>query len=40
LIKKAGGVVAGFLFLVELADLAGKDKLTATAPVFSLIKYD
>jgi adenine phosphoribosyltransferase len=40
LIRKAGGVVAGFLFLVELADLAGREKLAATAPVMSLVKYD
>lgn len=40
LIAKAGGVVAGFIFLVELEDLAGREKLGDAAPVFSLVKYD
>ena len=40
LIAKAGGEVAGFVFLVELADLAGRERLAPIAPVFSLVKYD
>ena len=39
LVQKAGGRVAGFVFVVELADLAGREKLEATAPVFSLVSY-
>lgn len=39
LVTAAGATVAGFLFLVELDFLAGRQKLTATAPVFSLVRY-
>ena len=39
LVAAAGAKVAGFLFLVELDFLDGKAKLTATAPVFSLVHY-
>ena len=38
LIEKAGGVVAGCAFLVELCFLKGRDKLS-TYPVFSVIEY-
>jgi adenine phosphoribosyltransferase len=37
LIEKAGGTVAGFAFLVELAFLKGRDKL-GTHEIFSLIR--
>ena len=39
LITAAGATVTGFLFLVELNFLAGRDKLVGTAPVFSLVHY-
>ncbi len=39
LVRKAGGVVAGFLFLVELEFLSGRPKLEAEAPVFSLVRF-
>ena len=38
LVEKAGGVVAGCAFLVELRFLNGRDKLKAY-PIFSLIEY-
>lgn len=38
LIRELGGEVAAYLFLVELEDLAGRDRLD-DAPVFSLVKY-
>ncbi|MCP4571264.1 MAG: adenine phosphoribosyltransferase [bacterium] len=39
LVKQAGGEVAAFLFMVELDDLKGREKLTSFAPVFSLVNY-
>lgn len=39
LVKQAGGEVCGFGFVIELADLAGRDKLPAGVPVESLIIY-
>lgn len=39
LVTEAGAVVAGFLFLVELDFLAGRNLLAPTAPVFSLVRY-
>jgi adenine phosphoribosyltransferase len=38
LIRRLGGEVAGYLFLVSLEDLGGA-VLLADAPVFSLVKY-
>jgi len=38
LIKKSGGIVAGYLFLIELTFLNGKDNLS-DAPTFSVLKY-
>lgn len=38
LVKKLGGVVAGFAFVAELSFLNGRDRL-AEAEVFSLVKY-
>jgi adenine phosphoribosyltransferase len=38
LVRKAGGVVAGCAFLIELTFLGGREKLKP-AEVFSLIKY-
>lgn len=38
LVRRLGGVVAGYLFLVSLEDLGGARHL-ADAPVFSLVKY-
>lgn len=39
LVTEAGAEVAGFLFLVELEFLQGREKLAATAPVYSLVNY-
>ena len=39
LVAAAGATVVGFLFLVELEFLAGREKLAAVAPVFSLVRY-
>ena len=39
LVRKAGGTVAGFLFLVELEFLAGRSRLEPAGPVFSLVKF-
>ena len=38
LVEKAGGVVSGFTFVVELEFLSGRDKLEGY-DVFSLIQY-
>jgi adenine phosphoribosyltransferase len=40
LVREAGAVVAGFLFLVELEFLPGRAALAPLGPVFSLVKYD
>jgi adenine phosphoribosyltransferase len=37
-VEKSGGIVAGVAFLIELAELQGRDKL-APRPIFSLITY-
>lgn len=39
LVTRAGATVAGFLFMVELEFLAGRDKLKDLGPVFSLVNY-
>ncbi|MFN5160878.1 MAG: adenine phosphoribosyltransferase [Cyanobacteriota bacterium] len=39
LVQQAGGVVCGFAFVVELADLQGRSRLPADVPVESLIVY-
>ena len=39
LVRKCGAEVAGYVFLVELNFLAGREKL-GDAPVFSLVRYD
>ena len=40
LIKKLGGVVCGFAFVIELAFLNGKEKLNEyTDNIVSLVKY-
>lgn len=39
LVTDAGGIVAGFLFMVELEFLAGRAKLEDLGPVFSLLNY-
>ena len=39
LVSDAGGIVAGFLFMVELDFLAGRAKLEGLGPVFSLVNY-
>ena len=39
LVREAGAVVAGFLFLVELEFLPGRAALAPLGPVFSLVKY-
>ena len=37
LVTRAGGIVAGFLFMVELEFLSGRAKLEDHGPVFSLV---
>ncbi len=39
LVVDAGGIVAGFLFMVELEFLGGRAKLEGLGPVFSLVNY-
>jgi len=39
LVTEAGGVVAGFLFMVELEFLEGRGRLESHGPVFSLVNY-
>ncbi|MEM9090779.1 MAG: adenine phosphoribosyltransferase [Cyanobacteria bacterium P01_F01_bin.53] len=39
LIEKAGAKIAGFGFVIELNDLAGRDKLPGNAPIISLVQY-
>lgn len=39
LVRKAGGIVAGYAFLIELSFLPGRSRLT-DAPVHSLIRYE
>jgi len=39
LVRKAGGTVAGYAFLIELSFLPGRSRLT-DAPVHSLIRYE
>lgn len=39
LVQESGAEVVGFLFLVELGFLAGREVLTPMAPVFSLVNY-
>ena len=39
LVRLAGGVVAGFGFVVELEFLSGRAALEPLGPVFSLVKY-
>jgi len=39
LVREAGAEVAGYLFLVELEFLAGREALGPDAPVFCLVKY-
>ncbi len=39
LIEKAGAVLAGFIFVIELSGLAGRDRLPSEVPVISLIQY-
>ena len=39
LIEKTGAVLAGFIFVIELSGLAGRDSLPSDVPVVSLIQY-
>ena len=39
LVQRAGGRLGGFAFVVELADLEGRNRLPAAVPVESLIIY-
>ncbi len=38
-VQKAGATVVGFSFVIELAGLAGRDKLPTTATIMSLMTY-
>ena len=39
LIEKTGAILAGFIFVIELGGLAGRDNLPADVPIVSLIQY-
>lgn len=39
LIEKAGATVAGFIFVIELEGLAGRDNLPSGIPIASLVQY-
>ncbi len=39
LVNRAGATGAGFLFMVELGFLGGREKLEDLGPVFSLVNY-
>lgn len=39
LVNRAGATIAGFLFMVELEFLGGREKLEDLGPVFSLVNY-
>lgn len=39
LIEKTGAVIAGFVFVIELEGLAGRDNLPSGIPVVSLVQY-
>lgn len=39
LIEQAGGVICGFSFVIELAELAGRHRLPSSSPIVSLITY-
>ena len=39
LIEKTGAVLAGFIFVIELSGLSGRDNLPSDVPVVSLIQY-
>lgn len=39
LVKKLGGIVVGYSFIIELTFLNGRDKLESNVPINSLIKY-
>ena len=39
LIEKLGGIVVGMAFVIELADLNGRDKISADTEIFSLLTY-
>lgn len=39
LIEKTEATLAGFLFVIELSELAGRDNLPSDVPVVSLIQY-
>jgi adenine phosphoribosyltransferase len=38
-VKQVGGELCGFAFVIELAELNGRDRLPAGVPVESLIVY-
>ena len=40
LVRECGGQVAGYAFLIELADLNGRERLCGEEEVVSLISYD
>lgn len=39
LVKRLGGFVVGYSFIIELTFLSGREKLEKNAPIYSLIKY-
>ena len=38
LIEKAGGIIVGYAFVIELIDLKGRDRLTR--PIYSLVTFE
>jgi adenine phosphoribosyltransferase len=41
LVKSQGGILAGFSFLIELAELAGRNRLlNYDTPIISMLRYD
>ena len=40
LVRKAGGNIVGYGFIIELNELNGRDKINDNIPVRSLIRYD
>jgi len=39
LIQRAGSTIVGFAFIVELADLKGRQRLSQDVPIISLVNY-
>jgi len=40
LVKKAGGIIVGYSFLIELTGLNAREKVLEKVPTFSVLKYE